>query len=80
MCSICLRTPCAAGCPNAPEPKAIDTCKHCGEGIVAGEEYVELDGEYYHEECLSDIAMEVLLEKFDTSVKEAEEPDGYGYF
>lgn len=64
MCSICLRTPCHPQCPNAPEPEAVYKCKYCGEGIVEGEEYVEIDGEYYHrDDCIEDVALGLLFEK-----------------
>lgn len=49
MCDICRQTPCHPCCPNAPDPVAIYTCKYCGEDIVEGDEYVEIDGDYYHE-------------------------------
>lgn len=66
MCSECMRTPCHPLCPNAPEQKAVYKCKYCCEGIVEGDEYVEIDGEYYHRDsCIEDIALELLYEKLD---------------
>ena len=50
MCEICHMTPCHPQCPNAPEPPAVYYCKVCGESIVAGETYYEMDSEFYHEE------------------------------
>lgn len=55
MCEICHMTPCHPQCPNAPEPPAVYYCKVCGEPIVAGETYYEMDSEFYHEECFEDI-------------------------
>ena len=40
MCSICLRNPCDSRCPNAPEPKPVEICSECGEGIYEGDEYL----------------------------------------
>lgn len=62
MCNICHQTPCHPRCPNAPEPQAVYTCKICGQSIVDGEEYYEMDGEYYHEECFEDNAVKILMD------------------
>ena len=64
MCMICRQTPCDSRCPNAPDPPTVFTCALCGEPIVQGDEYLELDGSYYHmEDCASDAAMSLLLDK-----------------
>lgn len=64
MCEICHSTPCHPQCPYAPEPPEIYTCKYCGEPIVAGDEYMEIDGDYYHlEDCAQDAALTLLLEQ-----------------
>ena len=47
MCAICGRFPCDSRCPNAPDPPTVFTCAYCGEPIVPGDEYMELDGSYY---------------------------------
>lgn len=54
MCEVCHMTPCHPRCPNSPEPPAVYHCKVCGEPIVAGETYYEMDCEFYHEECFED--------------------------
>lgn len=64
MCEICHRYPCDPRCPNAPEPPTVYTCKHCGEGIVENDNYYEVDGDYYHEECFNDAATSILTERF----------------
>ena len=65
MCQICHMSRCPSGCPNAPDPPTIFTCKHCNEPITPGEEYLEVDGDYYHlEDCASDAALSLLLERF----------------
>lgn len=77
MCDVCLQTPCHPRCPNAPEPPTVYTCKHCGEPIVAGEEYCEFDGDYYHEDCFSDCAETILFEQCGATRGTAEEDDWY---
>lgn len=63
MCQVCLQTPCHPRCPNAPEPPKVYTCKICGEPIVEGEEYYEMDAEFYHEECFEDNAVQILMDE-----------------
>lgn len=59
MCEICHMTPCHPQCPNAPEPPAVYYCKVCGEPIVAGETYYEMDSEFY--QCRFRIFRKALL-------------------
>lgn len=75
MCSVCRQHPCHPMCPNAPEPPAVYTCESCKEPIRAGEEYFELDGEYWHEECASDNAMAILTELCGATIGTADEVD-----
>lgn len=63
MCDICRQTPCHPCCPNADDPPTVYTCEHCKEPIVVGDEYYELEGEFYHEECLEDNAVEILIDR-----------------
>lgn len=63
MCSECHMSPCHPRCPNAPEPPKVYTCKICGEPIVEGEEYYEMDAEFYHEECFEDNAVQILMDE-----------------
>ena len=78
MCAICGRFPCDSRCPNAPDPPTVFTCAYCGEPIVPGDEYMELDGSYYHlEDCASDAAVSLLLEKCGARTGVTEEGDGY---
>ncbi len=73
MCAICMRTPCDPRCPNAPDPPAVYTCKHCGEPIVPGDEYMEVDGDYYHlEDCAGDAALDILKDRFGARTGVAE--------
>lgn len=77
MCSVCRQCPCHPMCPNASEPPAVYICESCKEPIRAGDEYFELDGDYWHEECASDNAMEILTEHCGGTKGTAEEDDGY---
>ncbi len=65
MCDICLRSPCHPRCPNAPEPPVVTSCIHCGEHIHEGEDYYNIDGEPWCENCIDDCR----------TVAEADEPD-----
>lgn len=73
MCMICHQAPCHPSCPNAPDPPTVYTCKYCGEPIVSGDEYLELDGDYYHlDDCAFDAAVPLLLNKFGATKGVAE--------
>mgnify|MGYP001668261291 FL=1 len=73
MCDVCHATPCDPRCPNAPDPPAVYTCKHCGESIVPGDEYMEVDGDYYHlEDCAGDAALSILKDQFGARTGVAE--------
>ena len=74
MCDICLRSPCASGCPNANESDTVFTCKHCGEPIVVGDDCYEMDGDYWHEDCFRDCSVEI-LEKLGAKKVTAQESD-----
>jgi len=73
VCAICLKSPCDSRCPNAPEPKAVYTCKYCDEGIIAGDEYAEINGDYYHIDCLEGMTARELLGMFDVGTFTAQE-------
>lgn len=52
MCDVCLRHPCDARCPNAPEPPTVFVCSGCGDSIYDGEKYWDIMGEQWCEECI----------------------------
>jgi hypothetical protein len=54
MCSECLRTPCHPRCPNASDPPAVFVCSCCGNDIIEGEDYWDIIGEQFCENCISD--------------------------
>lgn len=55
MCQICRHSPCLNGCPNAPDPPAVTTCRKCGEPITPGYEFARIDGLDYCDECIDDM-------------------------
>ena len=75
MCSICGYSTCPAGCPNADDPPAVYNCEICGESIVVGDEYVDLDGEKFHRECFEDLDTGELMEYIGGSIRTANEDD-----
>lgn len=52
MCKECGRFICPSGCPNAPEPAKFDKCMGCGRDILDGEDYYDIDGEPWCEDCI----------------------------
>jgi hypothetical protein len=52
MCDVCLKHPCDARCPNAPEPPSVFVCSGCGDSIHDGEYYWDIMGEQWCEECI----------------------------
>lgn len=52
MCDICLQFPCHPRCPNAPPPPVAYTCDCCGEPIYEGDDYYDIDGVAWCEDCI----------------------------
>ena len=54
MCDVCLQAPCHPRCPNAPEPEEVSVfvCSGCGGTIVDGQDYWEILGEQFCEDCI----------------------------
>lgn len=71
MCQYCHAYPHLPGCPNAPEPESIGTCKWCQEDIVTGEKYAEINGMMFHADCLEDMSAGKLAELFEFELMEA---------
>lgn len=76
MCEVCHMNPCHPQCPNAPDPEPVYTCKICGEAIRAGDDYYEMDGEFYHAECFEDNAVDILMNECG-AMKGVAEPDDW---
>lgn len=74
MCEICRRIPCASGCPNAPEPKPVEYCYICEEGIYPGDQFFSTPDGCVCEECLDNFTtydwLELMGEKLDTAEEE----------
>ena len=51
MCAECRQTPCAPGCPQAPEHRPEAVCSWCGEPLW-GDCCYELEGAVVCEDCL----------------------------
>lgn len=54
MCDICRQFPCDSRCPNAPEPPSVFVCSGCGENILDGDDYYEVMGEQFCQNCIDD--------------------------
>lgn len=52
MCDICRQSPCHPRCPNAPGPKPVFVCSGCGQDIYEGEDYWDVLGEQFCEDCI----------------------------
>ena len=52
MCEYCRQYKCPASCPNAPEPSVFAECAECGFEIFDGDDYYDINGKYYCEECI----------------------------
>ena len=72
MCNECHHSPCHPRCPNAPEPPPVHVCAYCDESVLVGDEFVEIDGSYYHLDCVSDMGTKELLKLFEVAVSTAE--------
>jgi hypothetical protein len=54
MCDFCRQTPCHPRCPNAPKPPVVYRCCQCGGEIYEGDEFYDINGEKWCEECVHD--------------------------
>lgn len=80
MCEVCHMTRCPSGCPNAPEPRRVDTCHQCGEAIIPEDEYAVIDGVAYCESCIDNMPYCELIPLLGGEWKTANEEDVYdGY-
>lgn len=52
MCDMCLQFPCHPRCPNAPDPPAVYVCSGCDQEIYEGEDYFDILGEQFCENCV----------------------------
>ena len=54
MCDVCRKMPCDPRCPNAPDPPSVFVCSGCGDLIYDGDDYWEIMGEQWCEDCIDD--------------------------
>ena len=54
MCEICRQFICPSACPNAPAPPVFSKCYGCGVDILDGDDYYDIDGDYYCEDCIDE--------------------------
>ena len=54
MCEYCRQYTCPSSCPNAPEPPVFAECSLCGNDILDGDDYYEINGDYYCEDCIDE--------------------------
>lgn len=52
MCEVCKQTPCHPRCPYAPDPPIVHECIRCGDLILEGDSYYDVDGEQWCEDCM----------------------------
>lgn len=54
MCDVCRRSPCDSRCPNAPDSPKFGVCSVCDADILDGDDYYNIDGEYWCADCIAD--------------------------
>jgi hypothetical protein len=55
MCDICQQIPCHPRCPYAPDPPVVYICSGCGCDIYDGDDYWDILGEQFCENCIDDL-------------------------
>lgn len=58
------------------EPVVCSRCAYCGDDIISGDKYIELDGIDYHEDCFMDAAPGILFKDFGATCRTAYD-DGF---
>lgn len=53
MCDVCKQTPHHPRCPYAPDPPVVHECIKCGDYILEGEMYHDIDGEPWCTDCVT---------------------------
>ena len=64
MCEICHKSPCPAQCPNADPPEQVYICSGCGQPIYEGEDYYEILGEQFCDNCILDARKEAQYDPY----------------
>ena len=63
MCEECRMHPCHPRCPNAPEPRRVFLCSGCNGDIVEGDDYWDILGEQFCEECIDRARQEAVYDE-----------------
>lgn len=71
MCSICLKSPCDARCPNADSTIPVTVCSECGAGIYEGDKYFDSGNKKICEECMGWMSVAELLSILGEELKTA---------
>lgn len=59
-------------CPSYLPPASHYYCSICKEGIQNGEDYIVVNGEYAHWECIDSLSTRKLMSWLDISIQEME--------
>lgn len=62
MCDLCRHYPCDSRCPNAPNPPTVFLCSGCGGEIWEGDDYWDVMGEQFCEECIREAKREAVYD------------------
>ncbi len=71
MCEVCRHDPCAAGCPNAPDPEPVHICSECKEGIYEGSRYFPGPQGPICLDCIKEMSPEEVFELLGESMSVA---------
>ena len=64
MCDMCRQSPCDSRCPNAPDPPTVFICSGCGQSIYDGDDYWDVLGEQYCEDCIARMRKEAVYDPY----------------
>lgn len=64
FCEYCGQFPHAPRCPHAPDPPAVFVCSGCGHDIYDGEDYWDILGEQFCEDCITSTRKEAVYDPY----------------
>ena len=70
-CEFCHYSPHLPGCPNAPDPVPVLTCRRCGEGILEADRFLDSPAGPVCMDCLEDMDPEEILKTVGESLSVA---------
>ena len=65
MCEECRMHPCHPSCPNALGPRLVFICSGCSGEILEGDDYWDILGEQFCEECIDKARQEAVYDEDD---------------